>query len=173
MERPNDLHRISSYVGRSPTIAIKAADTELDGSYRELRPCNVQALGIILSSRRRKHHQPMRGVGGAWLDQDKSGTYDPKLQAATPPARRIKRARRFNGTACPSRSFRRKGYSLPMSFKFTSNRALSFLRSITPGPYTPHSTSNDDGLSVAFSDSEEETRRRSRRKIKKPSRLAR
>lgn len=168
---PPKLHR---FYERNP---VMAAMTTAPKNQHKIppRPRNIHDLGVILNSKRRRNLHPMRGVGGAWIDRDRSGTYDPKLQRATPPSTppiRVKRVRRPSRARSPARHFRRVGYNLPISFKFTSNDALAYLRSITPGPCRSRSNSRERLVSDSLSHSEDDTRRRSRRKTRKPTRLA-
>ena len=118
----------------------------------------LRDLGIILNNKRRATlHVAIRGAGTAWIDQDDSGTYDPKKDRVTPsplltPLRRRRRARAYDEddqTTTPPRPRKRPpvGYRSLMTFSFTSARALNYLRSITPGPFDSQSTTLDEDFS--------------------------
>jgi hypothetical protein len=119
----------------------------------------LRDLGIILNSKRRATlHVAIRGAGTAWIDQDDSGTYDPDKDRATSspfltPPRRRRRARAYDEddeSVTPRTRPRKRppvGYRSLMTFSFTSERALNYLRSLAPGPFDSQSTTLDEGLS--------------------------
>jgi hypothetical protein len=138
---------------------------------------SIHHLGVILNSKRKAALEPIRGATTAWLDQDDSGTYDPRAKRTQPPARRSKRVKLAgdgeDGEWNSRKTYRRAGYSLTLSFSFTSKEALAYLKSITPGPEDSETSSADDELSD-FLDSDDDSgsgTRKTRRKIKAPKRL--
>ena len=150
-----------------------------ENTQRPQMPRSIRDLGQILNSKRRATVQgPIRGAATAWIDQDDSGTYDPKAARATPPVtppRRTKALRVFDeldedGNPKPrlTRSHR-VGYSFPMTIVLTLEAGLDYLRSITPGPFNSEA---DDTLSESL-DPEKDSGYGSfsRRKTKRPRRL--
>lgn len=136
----------------------------------------LKNLGVILNSKRIRKYAPMRGLASGRLDFDQTGTYDPKLLRATPPRTppppRVKRTKTVGEISEgneKTRKYRRVGYNYPMVMKFTTEKALKYLRSITPGPYPSKSTSANEEASSY--DSDEDTRRHSRRKLRQPKRF--
>jgi len=114
---------------------------------------SLREIGIFMNSKQRRATlQPMRGAGTAWLDQDDSGTYDPKAERrrAVTPTRRTKKQRADddeNGSSRASRqprNTRRVGYALPITFTFTAQEGLDYLRSITPGPFSDTGSIDED-----------------------------
>jgi hypothetical protein len=146
-------------------------------------PRNIRELGILLNRKRRAAIQSTaRGAATAWIDQDESGTYDPKRKRATPPEcapKKVKRQRlpeEFddeNGHPKPRRHYHPVGYGFPMAFVFKSEKALNYLRSITPGPFGSPSSSADDELSDSSTDSDSGygSFPKLRKKTKQPKRL--
>jgi hypothetical protein len=135
----------------------------------------LRDLGIRLNSRRTASLNPIRGVASAWIDQDDSGTYDPKESRAHANCqpRRAKMAKRENGQEDANREPKTRrdreiGYSLPMTFAFTSKNALNYLRSITPGPFDDGASSPDSDSGFVDADGSSPL---THRKAKKPNRL--
>ena len=153
------------------------------------RPFDLRNLGVILNNKRRAtQHVAIRGAGTAWIDQDDSGTYDPTKERATPPATPPRRRKRPRITESgddlprpqPQKSRRAVGYRSLLTFSFTSQKALDYLRSLTPGPFDSQSTAPDDGLSESLFAPEEDDlfgppllRRKMRRSKRQRQTLAR
>lgn len=145
-------------------------------------PRNIRELGILLNRKRRAAIQSTaRGAATAWIDQDESGTYDPKRKRATPqecPPKKVKRQRlpeEFDedGNSKPCRHYHPVGYGFPMTFVFKTEKALNYLRSITPGPFGSQSSNADDELSDSSTDSDSSygSFPKLRKKAKQPKRL--
>jgi hypothetical protein len=133
-----------------------------EDSYFSEAPARPESLGlrdlaVILNNKRRAAtlHVAIRGAGTAWMDHDDSGTYDPKKDRATPtppatPPRRRRRAKTYDedgeSIAPPPRPRKRPpvGYRSLTTFAFTSEKALNYLRSLTPGPFDSLSTTPDE-----------------------------
>ncbi|PMD45772.1 hypothetical protein L207DRAFT_508555 [Hyaloscypha variabilis F] len=120
-------------------------------------------LSILITKRRRAAAQnAMRGGATAWIDQDDSGTYDPKRKRATPdelPQRKAKRQRispeldeQGNPKPKPKRFYKKVGYSLRVTLTLESEAGKEYLRSITPGPVESESSSETDSDSSTDSD---------------------
>ena len=137
---------------------------------------SIHHLGVILNSKRKAALEPIRGAATAWLDQDKSGNYDPSTKRIRPPVRRSKRVKLAeddeNSTRKSRRTYRRAGYSLTLSFFFSTKKALTYLRSITPSPEDSEGTNADEFSDTVNSDDDFGSgSRRTRRKVKAPKRL--
>jgi hypothetical protein len=110
----------------------------------------LRDLGILLNSRRNASLTAIRGVASACIDQDDSGTYDPKESRAKSSTISVRRPKTVtledddNENHEPkSRRYKQVGYSFPMTFVLTSEEGLKYLRSITPGPFdSPADTLN-------------------------------
>ena len=188
-KKPLDLDHDVDETFKKPAnqSSITLIPTE-DSYFSEAPACpkslGLRDLGIILNSRRRATlHVAIRGAGTAWIDHDDSGTYDPKKDRATPsppvtPPRRRRRGRAHeeNNESITAPPRPRKGppvgYRSLMTFSFTSDKALEYLRSISPGPFDSQSSTPDKDLSND-SEPEEECdfgpplkKRKSRRPIK-------
>lgn len=120
----------------------------------------IREVGIFLNNKRRATaQQTLLGGATAWVDQDDSGTYDPKLERKTPPLRKkAKRRRPAEGLGEDGNSKQRKRkrtteYAGLITFNFTNQKALDYLRSISPGPFSDNSeestlgTDGEDDLS--------------------------
>jgi hypothetical protein len=161
--------------------AISAPETAYlaEDAQRPQMPRSIRDLGQILNSKRRAAvQQTIRGAATAWIDQDDSGTYDPKADRATPPVTPPRRAKKLKLVNEPNKDGNQRpqmtrphrvGYSLPMTIVLTSEAGLDYLRSITPGPL---SSEAGDGLSQSL-DPEDGSRHGSfsRRKTRRPRRL--
>jgi hypothetical protein len=74
----------------APEMAYLAEDKQ-----KSQMPRSIRDLGQILNSKRRAAvQQTIRGAATAWIDQDDSGTYDPKADRATPPVTPPRRAKK-------------------------------------------------------------------------------
>jgi hypothetical protein len=119
----------------------------------------LREIGILMNSRRPVSHNPFRGLASACIDEDDSGTYDPKdesrlKQAGSQPRRtkRTKKAKRQDSEEDASLEGKspqggETEYSLPVTFALTSGEGVDYLRSITPGPFEDDaiSSSSDSG----------------------------
>ncbi|KAK0117384.1 hypothetical protein ONS96_013214 [Cadophora gregata f. sp. sojae] len=124
------------------------------GSRRPQMPAGVRELAAAINNRRRAAtNREYRGVATAYIDEDESGTYDPKKSRRTPPSplRSAKRVRVSNavnkdGTLKPKRPTKQIGfrYEMLVKFKFQSNKALDYLRTLPPGPYESQSSNADE-----------------------------
>ena len=168
-ELPVRLERGSEEASQSPVddhhrgAAIPTEDSYFNGHPPRSQTVpfvqDLRNLGVILNNRRRAatQHVTLRGAGAAWIDQDDSGTYDPKKERATPPATPIaprQRSRTLQdedeneaSSSKARKPHRRIGYRSILTFSFTSNKALDYLRSIPPGPYDSQSPTPDAELS--------------------------
>lgn len=106
----------------------------------------IRQVGIFLNHRRRAaSQQTLLGGATAWVDQDDSGTYDPKLARKTPPLRKKAKRRRTaegldeNSNPKPRNRGRTSEYGGLITFSFTGKKALEYLRSISPGPFSDNS----------------------------------
>jgi hypothetical protein len=117
------------------------ASDQLNDSKKSI--ITLRDIAIQMNSKRKAALKPMRGAGTAWLDQDNSGNYDPEAERRRRPAtpsRRTKKSKtgvNEDVNPRPTRELKRSryvGYSFPMTFKFTTDKGLTYLRSITPGP---------------------------------------
>jgi hypothetical protein len=154
-----DAHELfQNRPSHSPQPVIPTEDSYFSEAPARPKSLGLRDLGVILNNKRRATlHVPIRGAGTAWIDQDDSGTYDPKKERATPPltpSRRRRRARTHGedgGSVTPPPRPRRSrpqvGYRSLMVFSFTSEKALNYLRSITPGSFARQSTTPDEDLS--------------------------
>ncbi|KAH6682805.1 hypothetical protein B0J14DRAFT_528407 [Halenospora varia] len=112
-------------------------------------PATIRELGILLNSKRRTAVDSLRGAASAWIDLDDSGTYNPKGLCVTPP-KKPKRARISrpvdDGNAVPKtrKPYRKVGYGFLVTLKFTEQKSLDYLRSITPHKEDPHGSDIDD-----------------------------
>jgi hypothetical protein len=133
----------------------------------------LRDLTILLNSRSRAARQgAIRGAATAWIDQDDSGNFDPKAAKRASAPRRTKRKTSVeDGSAKPTRSNRRVGYSFPFVFNLNFEAGLEYLRSITPGPEGSQSTTVDELSESESSSDEDVSYRKRRRRIKKPKRL--
>jgi len=119
-------------------------------------PESIRKLGIFLNKKRRRAaaaQTAMRGGATAWLDQDDSGTYDPKRKRATPdeqaPQKKAaKKQKRSHSPVLPPdengipqkgrETCRKVGYSLLVTLTLESEKGVQYLRSITLVPTTLH-----------------------------------
>jgi hypothetical protein len=145
-------------------------------------PESIRNLGIFLNKKRRAAVQgAMRGGATAWLDQDDSGTYDPKLKRATRDecgtVKKGKRRKIVGGDEdgnLKSRKFYRKvGYSFMVALRLESEEGKEYLRSITPGPVESESSNSDSDSSGSSTDSDPGygSFPKRRRKKRQPKRL--
>jgi len=137
----------------------------------------IHELGVALNSRRKAAPQTINGANTAWIDYDDSGNYDPKAEHGRQPTKRNKRARTIGTSnrddAQKPRNAKRRGrHPRTLVFSFTNEKALDYLRSITPDPEGSGESSSDEPLVSLDSDDDSGTgSRRTRRKIKQPNRL--
>lgn len=95
----------------------------------------------------------IQGFSTAYVDQDTSGTYDPKRVRATPPPTPISRPIRErpqkdeNGQLRPGNGKRKRvGYTFPVKLTLKSKKGLDYLKSIPEGPYSSESEAEDETL---------------------------
>lgn len=162
---------------RTPEVAMvtritaPATDSLSPDLPQHPRLSTFRDIGIHINSRKRIIST--RGFGTGWLDEDKSGDYDPKLHR-TPP-KRAKRVKTDKGRSASRRTGKRGlpvGYRYLVTLPLKSEKALDFLRSITSGPLGSQWDSGD-GLSNSSSDNGEGPRYRARRNIRRRRRLER
>jgi hypothetical protein len=138
----------------------------------------LRDIGILMNSRRTASLNAIRGIASACIDEDDSGTYDPKESRSKTTIfqpRRMKKAKRADGDEDPSQELgTRRGtqaeYSLPITAPFSSPQGLDYSRSISPDPFDD-GASNPDGMrteSPHFDNGILITRRQ----YKKPTRLS-
>ena len=164
-----------------------------EGPAHSRPPSDFRELGLTLNNKRRAtQHVAIRGVGTAWIDQDDSGTYDPKKERATPPATPPPRRGKRLGTGGdddadeeeerprPRRAHKPVGYGLLLGFSFTCKKALDYLKSISPGPYDSRTATPDGELSDTSTEPKENVvfgpllkRRKTRRLTRQRSTLPR
>ena len=108
----------------------------------------------------------MRGGATAWLDQDDSGTYDPKRKRATPdeqPQKKTKKQKRSpvldeNGIPQLRReAYKKVGYSLMVTLTLESEKGVQYLRSIAPGPLESGSSRSSSASSDSSADSDHDS----------------
>ncbi len=163
-EDNDDLESIVSFNFEEPAAAAP------EGAYfedyaaapeRSRMPQHIREIGILLNKKRRAATQAtVKGAATAWIDQDDSGTYDPKRKRATPSdcqpkkGKKQRTAAEFDegGNPKPRRQYRAVGYGFLMTFSFKTEKAGNYLRSITPGPFDSQSTNADDQLSDSSTD---------------------
>ncbi|CAG8957737.1 hypothetical protein HYFRA_00000074 [Hymenoscyphus fraxineus] len=109
----------------------------------------IRELAIQFNSRRRVATTSI-GMTSTWLDQDTSGTYNPRGGRLTPPAPKTKKPRVERSTNDGDNAAQQVkripvGYSYLMSFKFAGDTGKEYLKTITPGPYEPKPESGSDG----------------------------
>lgn len=113
---------------------------------------NMRELAIEFNLRQRVSTTSV-GMTSSWLDQDTSGTYNPRGGRLTPPPPKRPRADQSSNDDDDNNSPKTKrvpvGYSFPMSFVFEGEKGKAYLRSITPGP---KSSSDDDESSDSADD---------------------
>ena len=163
-------------VARTPAPETESVTPDLP---QYPRISSFRDVGIRMNSRRRTINP--RGYGTGWIDHDPSGDYDPILHR-TPP-RRPKRVRTRTGRlpgrrrSC-SQTRRNSGRRVPVGYRyvvilpFKAEKSLKFLRSITPGPASSK-TDSDDDFSSTPSGNEEGQRRGNRRKLRRCRRFGR
>jgi hypothetical protein len=128
---------------------------------------SIRNLGIFLNNKRRAAVQgAMRGGATAWIDQDDSGTYDPKRERATPdecgPVKKVKRRKIAGGDegedgegkSRREKMYRNIGFSLVVTLTLASEVGREYLRSITPGPTESEPSDSDDDSSDSSTDSD-------------------
>lgn len=181
---------VQMLTGHSAPLIHPTEDSYFQDAPAVARPAGIRDLRdlrVILNNKRRAtQHIAIRGVGNAaaWLDQDDSGTYDPNKEGATPPntpPRTKKRSRTHEDDHPRPRTQTPhipKGYCSLVTLSFTGEKALEYLRSVTPGPFDSQSTTPDDDLFESPLNQEEDnifsphlTRRKTRR-AKKPKGLS-
>jgi hypothetical protein len=130
---PSNQNHLSFTTSEDAYFAAATARPQIQG---------LRDLGILLNSRRNASLTAIRGATSAWIDQDDSGTYDPKeprAKLSTIPVRRPKPIKQEDDDdenhGPKSRRYKQVGYSFPMTFVLTSEEGLKYLRSITPGPF--------------------------------------
>ena len=132
-------------------------------------PVAIKSIGILLNTRSKRAamHLAIQGLSTGYVDQDNSGTYDPKLDRATPPRTPIARRER-DPSAGPNQTKTKKvGYSFPVILTLKSAKSLDYLRSISPALGLYSSSSSE----LADDRSDYESRDpglRRRRRAKKP-----
>ena len=143
----------------APEGALFANPTSTPPSSR--MPETFRNLSILLTKRRRAAAQnAMRGGATAWIDQDDSGTYDPKRKRATPdelPQKKAKRQRisselNEEGNLKQKRFYKKVGYSLMVTLTLESEKGKEYLRSITPGSVDSESSNETESDSSTDSD---------------------
>ena len=152
-------------------------------------PESIRKLGIFLNKKRRRAaaaQTAMRGGATAWLDQDDSGTYDPKRKRATPdeqaPQKKAaKKQKRSHSPVLPPdengipqkgrETCRKVGYSLLVTLTLESEKGVQYLRSITPGPNGSAPSSSESSASSADSDRDSGSGSGSFPKPRQPERL--
>lgn len=110
-------------------------------------PKGARELGMLLNNRRRAAaNRNIRGAATAWIDEDDSGTYDPKKARRTPPSppRPMKRVKTVHSlddedNPKPKKPTKQIGfrYSLIVKLLFESKKALNYLKTLPAGPSHP------------------------------------
>jgi len=109
------------------------------------RILGLRELGIMMNTKRQARLLPMRGTASGRYDHDDSGTYNPHKHASPRPtrARNSKRVRLEDDQDGKQRCRRSKASnsvsnSIVMTFSFSKEASLHYLRSITPDqpPYS-------------------------------------
>jgi hypothetical protein len=115
---------------------------------------SLNPLGIRYFPRREGTLQGLSGFSTGYVDQDTSGTYDPKRERVTPLATpEVKQKPKLvsntgeEGQVVPKRIRHKVGYDIAIKIKFESEDARQYLRSITPGPYSDKSSDEQDEIS--------------------------
>lgn len=139
-------------------------------------PQGVRELAMRLNHRRRAAtNQNFRGGTSAWIDQDTSGTYDPKRARRTPPSIPVKRVRLEavgdEASAKVRKLARKIGFveSFIIKLPFKSEKALNFLKTLPIGEMgTKPYESTDDSESDLDLDSASGHASKRKRVVKKP-----
>jgi hypothetical protein len=143
-------------------------------------PERIRNLGIFLNQKRRAAVQRvMRGGSTAWVDQDDSGTYNPKRKRSTPDSlkkdvvKKRKIASHDGDDEDEGKKWklsRKVGYSLMVTLTLESEQGREYLRSITPGESDESDTSEDEE-SETDSDRGSGSFNERRRRRREPERL--
>ncbi|KAH6721723.1 hypothetical protein BKA61DRAFT_729218 [Leptodontidium sp. MPI-SDFR-AT-0119] len=117
------------------------------GSRKNQMPLYTKELGAFINNKRRAAtNRELRGGATAYIDEDESGTYDPKKARRTPPspsrpAKRVKTSNAIDedGNPRPKKPTKLIGfrYSLVVKLDFKSEKALNYLRSLPAGTSGP------------------------------------
>lgn len=165
--------------------AVEAPETDFiatftAGSRRPQMPAGARELAAAINNKRRAAtNREFRGGASAYIDEDESGTYDPKKARRTPPspsrpAKRVKTSNAFNddGTPKPKKLTKQVGfrYSMVVKLKFESKKALDYLGSLPAGPYGSQSSNADEGNNSG-DDSGYGGSFKRKREVKRPRRL--
>lgn len=157
MEEPNDLQSNHTHSDDEPEfncapvkkIHMKFDNLSLIDDSSDL--ISLNPLGIRCFPRREGTLQGLLGFSTGYVDQDTSGTYDPKRERVTPPATpEIRQKPKFipnskeGGEPAPKRIRHKVGYDIAIKIRFESEDAREYLRSITPGPYSDKSGDEQD-----------------------------
>ncbi|KAE8448830.1 hypothetical protein EG329_008832 [Mollisiaceae sp. DMI_Dod_QoI] len=169
----------------APSISEAAAFWSLSSSANLRTQRSIRELGVLINSRKRAAAKvALRnavGAATAYIDQDDSGTYNPKGGRVTPPIPSVKKPKRQrveedddDGNPRPKKK-NWVGYGSIITFKFTTKKALDYLQSITPDHFSESGNTNvedeetdsdhDSGYGASFEFP------RSKRKTKKPARF--
>ncbi|KAG4434896.1 hypothetical protein IFR05_009626 [Cadophora sp. M221] len=150
------------------------------GSTKNQMPLWTKELGAFINNKRRAAtNRELRGGATAYIDEDESGTYDPKKARRTPPSppRPAKRVKTFNaldedGNPRPEKLAKLIGfrYSLVVKLAFKSEKALNYLDSLPadesapqPGFVEEEEVDSDGSEGVVSSNR--------KRQVKRPRRL--
>lgn len=118
---------------------------------RARMPSETREAGIRLNNRIRRKatlHAHINGLASSYLDQDTSGTYDPKSERASPslsPPLRTRKPRAPGGNSRPRSRTIGEPKELIIRIKLTTPKSLKYLRSITPDVVDVVPTDNDSG----------------------------
>ncbi|CZT43913.1 uncharacterized protein RSE6_04018 [Rhynchosporium secalis] len=151
------------------------------GSKKNHMPLGIRELAASINNRRRAAtNREFRGAASAYIDEDESGTYDPRTARRTPhsPARPTKRVKTSEGRTPRSRKPAKQigfRYSLVVKLQLNSKKGLKYLSSIPAGPsittgaYHFHSSTPDEEYDS--DDSSYVVKSKRKRAIKPPARL--
>ena len=148
---------------------------------RDVLKCRLEHASLLLLSTtegRAATNREFRGGASAYIDEDESGTYDPKKARRTPPspsrpAKRVKTSNAFNdGTPKPKKLTKQVGfrYSMVVKLKFESKKSLDYLRSLPAGPYGSQSSNADEEIKSGVDSGYGGSLKR-KREVKRPRRL--
>lgn len=125
-------------ISKTISLIMEAASAYFATKAHQLPSFKELGLLINKSKRAAAIAAGLRGAATSCIDQDDSGTYDPKLERRTPPPVRTTWLKKLNDDeeAVNEKQQKRwrppKGYRLLAKFYFEQGRGMSYLRSIAP-----------------------------------------
>lgn len=153
----------------------------LAGSKKLQMRSGLRELAAAINNKRRAAtNREFRGGATAYIDEDESGTYDPKKARRTPPspsrpAKRVKISHPLDEdrNPKPKKPTKQIGfrYSLVVKLEFKSKEALDYLSSIPAGASGPLTGNVEEEVEVDSDDPEYGGTFKRKRAVKRPRRL--